>query len=37
LKRIATPEDCARAILACATHLTYTTGVKIVVDGGRSL
>jgi 3-oxoacyl-[acyl-carrier protein] reductase len=37
LKRIATPEDCARAILACATHLTYTTGVRIVVDGGRSL
>ena len=37
LKRIATPEDCARAILACATHLTYSTGVKIVVDGGRSL
>jgi 3-oxoacyl-[acyl-carrier protein] reductase len=37
LKRIATPEDCARAILACATHLTYSTGVKIIVDGGRSL
>lgn len=37
LKRIATPEDCARAIVACATHLTYATGVKIVVDGGRSL
>jgi NAD(P)-dependent dehydrogenase (short-subunit alcohol dehydrogenase family) len=37
LKRIATPEDCARAIVACATHLTYTTGVRIVVDGGRSL
>lgn len=37
LKRIATPEDCARAILACATHLTYSTGVIVVVDGGRSL
>jgi 3-oxoacyl-[acyl-carrier protein] reductase len=37
LKRIATPEDCARAIVACATHLTYATGIKIVVDGGRSL
>jgi 3-oxoacyl-[acyl-carrier protein] reductase len=37
LKRIATPQDCARAIVACATHLTYATGVKIVVDGGRSL
>lgn len=37
LKRIATPEDIGRAIVACATHLTYTTGVRIVVDGGRSL
>ena len=37
LKRIATPEDSGGAIVACATHLTYTTGVKIVVDGGRSL
>ena len=37
LKRIATPEDCARAIVACATHLTYATGARIVVDGGRSL
>jgi 3-oxoacyl-[acyl-carrier protein] reductase len=37
LKRIATPEDIGRAIVACATHLTYTTGVKIVVDGGRTL
>jgi 3-oxoacyl-[acyl-carrier protein] reductase len=37
LKRIAKPEDIGRAIVACATHLTYTTGVKIVVDGGRTL
>ena len=37
LKRIATPEDIGRTIVACATHLTYTTGVRIVVDGGRSL
>jgi 3-oxoacyl-[acyl-carrier protein] reductase len=37
LKRIATPEDVARAIVACATHLTYATGVTVVVDGGRSL
>ncbi|HWB44179.1 MAG TPA: SDR family oxidoreductase [Hyphomicrobiaceae bacterium] len=37
LKRIATPEDVARAIVACATHLTYSTGVTVVVDGGRSL
>ncbi len=37
LKRIATPQDCARAVVACATHLSYSTGVTIVVDGGRSL
>jgi 3-oxoacyl-[acyl-carrier protein] reductase len=37
LKRIATPDDIARAILACATHLTYATGVTMAVDGGRSL
>jgi 3-oxoacyl-[acyl-carrier protein] reductase len=32
LKRVATPEDVARA-----THLTYATGVAVVGDGGRSL
>jgi 3-oxoacyl-[acyl-carrier protein] reductase len=37
LKRVATPEDVARAILACATHLTYSTGSLVVVDGGRAL
>lgn len=37
LKRVATPEDCARAILACATHLTYSTGSIVIVDGGRAL
>jgi 3-oxoacyl-[acyl-carrier protein] reductase len=37
LRRVATPEDVARAIVACATHLTYATGVSVVVDGGRSL
>jgi 3-oxoacyl-[acyl-carrier protein] reductase len=37
LKRIATAEDVARAIVACATHLTYSTGTTIVVDGGRVL
>lgn len=31
LKRVATPEDVARA-----THLTYATGVAVVGDGGRS-
>jgi NAD(P)-dependent dehydrogenase (short-subunit alcohol dehydrogenase family) len=37
LKRIATPDDIAAAILSCATHLTFSTGTTIVVDGGRSL
>lgn len=37
LKRVATPEDCARAIVACATHLPYSTGSIILLDGGRAL
>ncbi len=37
LKRVATAEDVARAVLACATHLTFSTGQTIVVDGGRAL
>lgn len=37
LKRIVEPEDVARAVLACVTHLTATTGARIVVDGGRFL
>jgi len=37
LKRIATAEDVAEAVLACATHLSYSTGATIVVDGGRAL
>jgi NAD(P)-dependent dehydrogenase (short-subunit alcohol dehydrogenase family) len=37
LKRIATAEDIASAILACATQLGFATGTTIVVDGGRSL
>lgn len=37
LQRVATPEDVARAILACATLLTYSTGSTILVDGGRAL
>lgn len=37
LKRVATPDDVGRAIVACATHLTYSTGSLIVVDGGRAL
>jgi 3-oxoacyl-[acyl-carrier protein] reductase len=37
LKRVAQADDVAAAILACATHLTFSTGTNIVVDGGRAL
>jgi len=37
LKRVATADDVAAAILSCATHLAFSTGTTIVVDGGRSL
>jgi 3-oxoacyl-[acyl-carrier protein] reductase len=37
LKRVATAEDVAQAVLACATHLSYSTGATIIVDGGRAL
>ena len=37
LGRVTEPEDMARAIMACITHLTASTGDKIVVDGGRFL
>jgi len=37
LGRVTEPEDVARAVMACITHLTASTGDKIVVDGGRFL
>lgn len=37
LGRIAEPDDIAAGILACATHLGFSTGNTIVVDGGRAL
>ena len=37
LRRVAQADDVARAVLACATSLTFSTGQTIVVDGGRSL
>jgi 3-oxoacyl-[acyl-carrier protein] reductase len=37
LRRIGSAEDIAQAIEACATHLTFSTGTTIVVDGGRRL
>jgi NAD(P)-dependent dehydrogenase (short-subunit alcohol dehydrogenase family) len=37
LGRIASAQDIASAIFACATMLTYSTGHTIQVDGGRAL
>lgn len=37
LRRVASPQDIAQAVLACATHLRYATGTTLVVDGGRLL
>lgn len=37
LNRIATAEDVAEAVYAAATHLTFSTGDIIPVDGGRPL
>jgi 3-oxoacyl-[acyl-carrier protein] reductase len=37
LRRIASVDDIAAAILACATTLTFSTGSVIQVDGGRHL
>ena len=37
LKRLAQPSEVGSAVLACATHLTFTTGAVIPIDGGRPL
>ena len=37
LQRLALPEEVAAAVVATATHLTFTTGAVIAVDGGRPL
>jgi 3-oxoacyl-[acyl-carrier protein] reductase len=37
LQRVVEPEDVARAIMACVTHLKASTGTRILVDGGRHL
>jgi 3-oxoacyl-[acyl-carrier protein] reductase len=37
LGRLAQPEEVAAAVVAAATHLTFTTGAVISVDGGRPL
>jgi 3-oxoacyl-[acyl-carrier protein] reductase len=37
LKRLVTPDDMGRCVVALATHMTAVTGVVIPVDAGRSL
>ena len=37
LKRVVEPDDIASAIMACVTQLRASTGIRIVVDGGRHL
>jgi 3-oxoacyl-[acyl-carrier protein] reductase len=37
LNRIAKSKDIARAVLALATHLNFSTGCVIPIDGGRTL
>ncbi|SDI50421.1 3-oxoacyl-[acyl-carrier protein] reductase [Paraburkholderia steynii] len=37
MRRIGSAQDIAEAVIACATHLTFSTGTTIVVDGGRRL
>ena len=37
LQRLATPEAVGSAVWAAVTHLTYTTGAIVPVDGGRPL
>lgn len=37
LKRVATADDVAEAVMACATSLRFATGTTLAIDGGRSL
>lgn len=37
LKKITEADDVARAIIACITHLTSSTGIVVTVDEGRHL
>jgi 3-oxoacyl-[acyl-carrier protein] reductase len=37
LKRVVEPDDIARTIMACVTHLKVSTGAKIIADAGRFL
>lgn len=37
LRRLALPQEVGNAVLAAVTHLTFSTGIVIPVDGGRPL
>jgi 3-oxoacyl-[acyl-carrier protein] reductase len=37
LARLTTPDEVAKAVVACATHFTFSTGNIFAVDGGRPL
>lgn len=37
LRNVTTPDDVARAIIACITHLTSATGIVVPVDEGRHI
>lgn len=37
LARVTTPDDVARAVVACIVHLTSSTGIVVPVDEGRHL
>lgn len=37
LARLATPAEVAQAVIAAATHFTFSTGTVFAVDGGRPL
>jgi 3-oxoacyl-[acyl-carrier protein] reductase len=37
MRRLADPEEIAKAVLAAATLLSFSTGSVILVDGGRQL
>jgi 3-oxoacyl-[acyl-carrier protein] reductase len=37
LRRVVEPQDIARAVMGCITHMTVATGARFVVDGGRFL
>lgn len=37
LARLAGADEVAHAVLAAATHLTFSTGIVLAVDGGRAL